>query len=158
MWAGARQSRNFRLLTLDAPPEPATVGTTFSSTGNMPMTPKRWQDMSRVTRADRPRVFELTTESIVAGRRTMTARYRQRYEFSPEAGGTRLTYTLTQLAMTNPMPRFGLPGIRQLSWRVSIKLATRGIRNLLALAEERGLPAQAGSRARNGRALYTGKG
>lgn len=144
--------------TLDVPPGPATVGTKFSSTGNMPMTPKRWQEMSRVTEADPPRVFELTTDSIVAGRRTMTARYRQRYEFSPEAGGSRLTYTLTQLAMTNPMLRFGLPGIRRLSWRMSIMLATRGIRNLVTLAEEGVLPTQADRRPSSGRALNARKG
>jgi hypothetical protein len=153
VWAGVRQSRNFRLLTLDVPPGPATVGTTFSSTGNMPMTPKRWHDMSRVTEADRPRVFELTTDSTVAGRRTMTARYHQRYEFSPEAGGSRLTYTLTQLAMANPMLRFGLPGIRRLSWRMSIMLATRGIRNLVTLAEEGVLPAEADTQPLAGRAV-----
>jgi hypothetical protein len=63
----------------------------------------------------------------------MTARCRHRYEISPEAAGSRVTYTLTQLAIANPMLRLALPGIRQLTWRMAIPmLAGRGLRNLLA--------------------------
>src|SRR5262245_47726762 len=66
IWGGERQPRSFRILTLDAPPGPATAGTTFSSTGNMPMSPKLWQDSTQVTAADRPHLFELVTDSTLA--------------------------------------------------------------------------------------------
>jgi hypothetical protein len=39
----------------------------------------------------------------------MSARYRHRYEISPEAGGSRVTYTLTQVTISNPMLRLALP-------------------------------------------------
>ncbi len=71
----------------------------------------------------------------------MTACYRHRYEISPEGAGSRVTYTLTQLAIANPMLRLALPGIRQLTWRLAIPLlASRGLRNLLAVTEERAIP------------------
>ena len=140
-WGGTRQSRDFRLLSLHASPEPATVGTAFSSTGAIPMSARRWEDRSTVTVADPARTFEFTTEGDAGG---MTARYRHRYEISPEAAGSRVTYTLTQLAIANPMLRLALPGIRQLTWRLAIPLlAGRGLRNLLALTEERAVPTEA---------------
>ncbi len=74
----------------------------------------------------------------------MTACYRHRYEISPEGAGSRVTYTLTQLAIANPMLRLALPGIRQLTWRLAIPLlASRGLRNLLAVTEERAIPTEA---------------
>jgi hypothetical protein len=36
-WGGARQSREFRLVSFESPPGLATVGTSFSSTGTIPM-------------------------------------------------------------------------------------------------------------------------
>jgi polyketide cyclase/dehydrase/lipid transport protein len=143
-WGGARQRRDFRLLSLDASREPATVGTAFSSTGAIPMSTRRWEDRSTVTVADRPRTFEFTTEGKAGEHRAMSARYRHRYEISPEAGGSRVTYTLTQVTISNPMLRLALPGIRQLTWRMAIPmLASRGLRNLSALAEERVAPIEA---------------
>jgi hypothetical protein len=73
----------------------------------------------------------------------MTARYRHRYEISPEAAGSRVTYTLTQLAIADPMLRLALPGIRRLTWGLAIPmLASRGLRNLLAVTEERAVPTE----------------
>jgi hypothetical protein len=147
-WGGARQRRDFRLLSLDASRGPASVGTAFSSTGTIPMSMRRWEDRSTVMVADPPRIFELTTEARAGVQRAMTARYRHRYEISPEAAGSRVTYTLTQLAIANPMLRLALPGIRQLTWRMGIPmLASRGLRNLVALAEERAAPTQARRRS-----------
>jgi hypothetical protein len=48
-WGGTRQSRDFRLLSLDASRGPASVGTAFSSTGAIPMSARRWEDGSTVT-------------------------------------------------------------------------------------------------------------
>jgi hypothetical protein len=137
-WGGTRQPKDFRLLTLEAPRGAAPVGTVFSSTGTFPMSSRRWEDRSTVTVADRPRTFEFETEGRAGERNPMTARYRHHYEIAPEAAGSRVTYTLNQLAIANPMLRETLPGIRQLVWRVAMpKLSGRGLRNLLAYVEER---------------------
>jgi len=137
-WGGARQSSDFRLLSLEAAPGPAKVGTTFSSTGTIPMSRRQWQDRSTVTVADRPGTFEFTTEAQAGNRNAMTASYRHHYEISPAAGGARVTYTLTELAIAKPMLRMSLPGIRQMTWLVAIPMfASRGFRSLLVLAAER---------------------
>ncbi|TMB44023.1 MAG: SRPBCC family protein [Chloroflexi bacterium] len=136
-WAGVRQTRDFHLVTLEAPPGPATVGTTFSSTGVIPMSGRRWSDRSTVTAADRPLNFEITTQARAGERRAMTAVYRHSYEISPAAGGSRVTYTMTQLSITNPMLRWALPGMGRMTWLMTPMYAGRGLRNLLALAEER---------------------
>jgi hypothetical protein len=133
-WGGARQSRDFRLVSLDSPPGPATVGTSFSSTGTIPMSRRHWSDRSLVTVADRPVKFEFTTQAAAGERDAMTAVYRHSYEISPEAGGSRVTYTMTQLSITNPILRLG-PGMSRMTWLMIPMFAGRGLRNLLALAE-----------------------
>jgi len=142
-WAGARQSSDFRLLSLEAPPGPATVGTTFSSTGTIPMSVRRWKDSSTVTAADRPRTFEFITDARAGDRNAMTARYRHRYEISSDPAGSRVSYSLTELAIAHPMLRMALVGMRQMTWRVAIPMfAGRGFRNLLTLAAERAAAAE----------------
>ena len=137
-WGGVGQSADFRLLTLEAQAGPAVAGTTFTSTGTIPMSARRWKDRSTVTVADRPRRFEFTTEARAGDGRAMTATYSHRYEISAEGSGSRVVYTLTQLAIANPMLRMALPGIRQLTWRMAIPMfAGRGFRGLLALAADR---------------------
>jgi polyketide cyclase/dehydrase/lipid transport protein len=132
-WGGARQRRAFRLVSLDAPPGPVTVGTSFSSKGTIPMSRRHWSDRSTVTVADRPRKFELTTQARAAAGNPMTAVYTHRYEISPEAGGSRVTYTMTQLSITNPILRLG-PAMGRMTWLMMPMFAGRGLRNLLALA------------------------
>src|SRR5260370_7139633 len=89
-WGGARQSSDFRLLSLEAAPGPATVGTSFSSTGTIPMSVRRWKDSSTVTVADRPRTFEVLTEERAGDRNAMTARYRPPYPSPAGPAGARL--------------------------------------------------------------------
>jgi hypothetical protein len=136
-WGGTEQTSDFRLLTLEAPPGLATAGTTFTSTGTIPMSSRRWQDQSTVTAAERPSTFEfITTATAQGARRTMKATYRHRYEIAAVPGGSKVSYTMTQLTMYNPWPRLGLPVVKQLSWRLAIPfMAGRGFRNLLSLAE-----------------------
>src|SRR5438270_5867654 len=83
-WGGVGQSADFRLLTLEAQAGPAVAGTTFTSTGTIPMSARRWNDRSTVTVADRPRRFEFTTEARAGDGRAMTATYSHRYEISAE--------------------------------------------------------------------------
>lgn len=134
-WAGSRQSPDFRLLTLDAPAGVATAGTRFSSTGTIPMSSRRFADLSTVTVAEAPRRFAFTTEARAG---SMTATYGHDYEIEPEASGSRVTYTLSQLAIANPTLRMALPVVRQMTWRVAVPMfAGRGLRNLVTMAEER---------------------
>jgi hypothetical protein len=137
-WGGARQPADFRLLSLDAPAGPAGVGTAFTSSGSIPMSPRRWEDRSTVTVAERPHTFEFMTHAAVHGpRRTMEATYRHRYEIAPAPGGSSVTYSFTQLEISNPVLRLGLPVVRMMTWAVAIPyFAGRGFRNLLATAEQ----------------------
>ena len=82
-WGGAEQRSDFRLLSLEAPAGPATVGTSFSSTGAIPMSLRKWSDHSTVTIAERPGTFEFVTHATVhRSRRSMEATYRHRYEIA----------------------------------------------------------------------------
>ena len=145
-WGGRKQSWDFRLRTLEAPLGRAAAGTEFSSTGSIPMSTKRWQDRSTVTVAEPGSVFEFVTEARAGA---TAARYRHRYEMAPAGAGCRVTYTLTQESIANPMLRLALPGIRTMMWRVGIPMyAGRGFRNLLRAAAERaGRPQPAGDLA-----------
>lgn len=136
-WGGEQQSSVFRLLSLDAPAGPAIVGTSFTSTGAIPMSSRRWEDRSKVTVAERPLTFEFVTHATVHGsRRSMKATYRHRYEIAAAPGGSEVSYSFTQQDVLNPFLRLALPVVRTMTWRVAIPfLAGRGFRNLLATAE-----------------------
>src|SRR6267143_1049719 len=88
-WGGAQQSSDFRLLSLDAPAGPATAGTSFSSTGAIPMSLRRWEDRSVVTMAVRPVSFEFVTHATVnRSKLSMRATYRHWYEIAATPGGS----------------------------------------------------------------------
>ena len=158
-WAGSRQTRDFHLVSLEAPPGPATVGTTFSSTGVIPMSKRQWSDRSTVSVADRPIRFEITTQARAGEHHAMTAVYQHRYEISPAVAGSRVTYSLTQLSITNPMLRWAVPGMRRMTWLMTPMYAGRGLRNLLALAEESDPPKKAVHRSSvvAGSPIHTGE-
>ena len=146
-WAGTQQTGDFRLLSLEAPPGPAGVGTTFTSTGTIPMSSRRWQDRSQVTAAERPNTFEFVTAATARGaRRSMVATYRHRYEIAATPEGSKVSYSMTELAASNPLLRLGLPVVKDLTWRFGIPfMAGRGFRNLLSISEQR---ARSGSLSR----------
>jgi polyketide cyclase/dehydrase/lipid transport protein len=137
-WAGKQQTSDFRLLSLDAPAGSASAGTAFASTGSIPMSSRRWEDRSKVTAAERPTTFEFITAATARGsRRSMQATYRHRYEISAAPGGSKVSYSMTQLAISNPLLRLGLPVVKNLTWGLGIPMmAGRGFRNLLAGAEQ----------------------
>jgi hypothetical protein len=137
-WGGEQQSSVFRLLSLDAPAGPATVDTSFTSIGAIPMSSGKFSDRSTVTVAERPLTFEFVTRATVhRSRRSMEATYRHRYEIAAAPGGSDVSYVLTQLDISNPSLRLWLPMVRVMTWRVGIPfMAGRGFRNLLALAEQ----------------------
>ena len=65
----------------------------------------------------------------------MTAVYTHSFEITPAAGGSRVTYRMTQLSITNPIFRLG-PAMGWMTWLMIPMFAGRGLRNLLALAEQ----------------------
>jgi hypothetical protein len=137
IWGGAQQRSDFRLLSLDAPAGFATPGTSFTSTGSIPMSMRRWADRSTVTVAVRPLTFEFVTHATVhRSRRSMEATYRHRYEIAAAPGGSEVSYVFTQLEVRNPFLRWAVPVVRTMTWRVGTPfMAGRGFRNLLATAE-----------------------
>jgi hypothetical protein len=137
-WAGRQQPWYFRLLSLDAPDGRLIAGATFSSTGSIPGSGRRFDDRSRVTVAERPSAFEFVTEATVPGRRPMRATFRHRYELEVNGDGCRVHYTFRQEDLVDPMLRLSLPIIRDMSWKVGMPMMMRpGLRNLVRAAEAR---------------------
>jgi hypothetical protein len=139
-WAGRRQWWNFRLLALDAPPGPAQVGTEFTSVGQIPMNGPRWENRNVVTAADRPRVFEITTQGRIPWPRGAAGEgtFINRYEIGPAGDTTRVVYTMRQLRFRNPPWGMRYPLLREVTYRVWIPIwSRRGFSQLLRMAEER---------------------
>lgn len=139
-WGGEHQRRIFRLLSLEAPEGPATVGTEFTSSGVIPASWHHFEDRSRVTQAVDNSIFEFVTHSTVryGASKKMEADYVHRYELTPEADGCRVTYTFRQERISNPMLRLSLPLIKTITWKMGIPfMMKRGFDNLLEMAELR---------------------
>lgn len=149
-WAGSRQYRGFRLISLRGT-GPVGIGTEFTSVGSIPMARSRWENMNEVVEARPPEVLEFYTEAVVVwrtGKRT-EARYEHRYEISPDGTGSRVVYRLRQTAIANPPLRMRLPLMRTLTHRVMIpRFCRRGFANLLRSAELRGSMSGAGQTPR----------
>jgi uncharacterized protein YndB with AHSA1/START domain len=138
-WAGARQLETTRLLTMDAPAGPATVGTEFVTTGSDGKV-ARFADRSVVTEAFRPSVFEFVTESRRQGKpgsRPWQITMVHRYEIDGQPAGCRVTYTEEVTRMSGAPRAFATPGIRRLIYRIAARYMKRGFDALLAVAEER---------------------
>jgi hypothetical protein len=85
----------FKLLTLEASEGPATVGTTFTSTGaNFNGT---FHDRSVVTEAARPIRFILETDARLDRKRgtTWEVHFEHRYDVRPDGEGSRIVCTET---------------------------------------------------------------
>ena len=133
-WGGSwHPTRTQRLLSMESPKGPATVGVEFASTGSAGG--GCWYDRSRVTAATSPTVFEFETRGQLRdghGEERMLLHAVHRYELSADHGGTRLTFSCTatlELRGTGVVP----------------SVIERGTRNLVRMAEERaGLGSLAG--------------
>ncbi len=140
-WAGKRQKKqNFRLLTMEAPEGPATVGSEFRTTGADPM--GRFTDASVVTEAIRPRTFEFVTEARLETKKGKGVDWTNvhRYELIPDGQGCRIAYTVRIVRISElpgAMAMFRVPGLRSIGMKVSSSYLRRGLRNLARLAEER---------------------
>ena len=138
-WGGRRQFETTRLLTMQAPPGPAGVGTEFFTTGSDGKV-AQWSDRSVVTEATSPEVFEFVTEGRRQGKsgsRPWLSTAVHRYEIALGSGGCHVIYT-EQLTRLTGAPRILLaPGINRIMFQISAKYMRRGFQALLAVAEER---------------------
>jgi uncharacterized protein YndB with AHSA1/START domain len=139
VWAGERQGKRTRLLTIDAPAGPAEVGTEFRSTGSDPM--GTFSDRSVVTEATPGEAFEFVTEARLTTKKGIATDWTNvdRYELEPTAGGCRIVCTsrVTRISKLPGMLRvFNTPGLRSIGLRVSSKVSRRSVSNLARLAEE----------------------
>ena len=140
-WGGRRQTKkSFRLLSIEAPEAPASVGTEFSSTGADAM--GRFADSSVVTAASRPSLFEFVTEARLTTKKGAVVEWTivHRYELTPKGEGCRVSYT-ERIARVSELPGslalFKVPGLRSIGLKISGSYVRKGLRNLTRLAEER---------------------
>jgi uncharacterized protein YndB with AHSA1/START domain len=139
-WAGQRQGKRTRLLTIDAPTGPAVVGTEFHSTGADPM--GTFSDRSVVTEATPGSALEFVTEAQLTTKKGVPTDWTnvERYELEPTAGGSRIVCTsrVTRISELPGMLRiFNVRGLRALGLAISAKVSRRSVENLARLAEER---------------------
>jgi hypothetical protein len=141
VWAGERQGKRTRLLTIDAPAGPAVVGTEFRSTGADPM--GMFSDRSVVTEATPDKTFEFVTEARLTTKRGIATDWTnvERYELEPAVGGCRIVST-SRVTRISELPGllgvFNVPGLRAVGLAMSAKVSRRSVRNLARVAEERG--------------------
>lgn len=138
VWAGERQKKNTRLLSVEAPAGPAMVGTEFRTTGADPM--GTFADRSVVTEAISGKALEFVTEARLTTKKGMQVDWTNvhRYELTPEDAGSRIVYTVRIIRISELVGMLGLfkvPGLRALALKVSEGIARRGVRNLARTAE-----------------------
>lgn len=139
-WGGERQRKTTRILSLEAPKGPATVGVEFETTGADPM--GRFTDRSVVTEATRPATFEFVTEARLETKKGARIDWTlvHRYELTPDGAGCRIDYTvrITRISeLVGMLKVFGLPGVSRLAMKASAGVGRRGVQNLARVAEER---------------------
>ena len=140
VWAGERQKKRTRLLTIDARPGPAVVGTEFHSTGSDPM--GTFSDRSVVTEATAGKAFEFVTQARLTTKKGIATDWTnvERYELEPTVGGCRIVST-SRVTRISEMPGmlgvFNVRGLRRLGLAVSAKVSRRSVQNLARVAEER---------------------
>ncbi len=138
-WSGERASSDtFKLLSLEAPEGPATVGTTFTSSGAGGK--DTFHDRSVVTEASRPHRFMIETDARLERRKSKPweAHFSHRYDVQPEGAGSRVVYTET-VERVNYVPYWLKPGIRTIFRPIVNRADRKQLWNLARLAEERAL-------------------
>jgi Polyketide cyclase / dehydrase and lipid transport len=90
VWGGQTNRMHQRLLTMECPDGPATVGTVFRSVGYT--SHGLWHDRSEVTVASPPSVFEFTTRGTMQTKPPFHGAWVHRYEVQPDGAGSTITY------------------------------------------------------------------
>jgi hypothetical protein len=139
-WGGRMQKKNYRLLSIEAPAGPASVGTEFSSTGADAM--GRFADSSVVTEATRPSRFEFVTEARLSTKKGAIVEWTlvHRYEIEPQGEGCRISYTARTVRISElpgALKLFNIRWLRPLLMKVAAANVRRGVRNLPRVAEQR---------------------
>lgn len=141
-WGGRRHPGKVqRLVWLQAPDGPATVGVEFESLGEC--SSGTWSDRSRVTQATPPTLLEFVTEGTLEHARVQDqpanrGKWVHRYEITPEGDSCIVTYRLHQIYFEAPVPPTGEGRYRSVLFGVVIpSVIEMGIRNLVELAEQR---------------------
>lgn len=136
-WSGERAGDDtFKLLSMQAPPGPAIVGTTFTSSGaNYNGT---FHDRSVVTEASRPSVFVSETDARLDRKRGKTwhVHFEHRYDIVPDGPGSRITYTET-IERANYVPYWLGAWARPIFTPLVNHADKKQLGNLAGLAEER---------------------
>jgi hypothetical protein len=136
-WSGERaSSQTFKLLSIEAPEGPASVGTVFTSSGAADN--GTFHDRSEVTVATAPTVFVIETDANLDRKhgKPWESHFIHRYDIAPEADGSRITYTET-IERVNYVPYWLQPVIRSI-FKLYVNRADRKqLENLARLAEER---------------------
>lgn len=138
VWGGERQSKKFRITSIEAPTGPAIVGTEFTSTGVA--LDGAWRDASVVTEARRPTTFEFVTEGAAgdAGDPVLWTVV-HRYEIRPDARGCRIAYTsrVTSISRLEGGAKMLVrPVIGRLLQKISTAFTRKGLRALARMAEQ----------------------
>jgi uncharacterized protein YndB with AHSA1/START domain len=147
-WGGKRQYKMFRLLSVDAPPGSAKEGTVYTSVGTIPMMSARWENTNTVTQANRPHLFEITTEGRIKWPKGADGEgtFVNRFEITPDGTGSKVVYRSHQFRFLNPPWGLRYPVLRNMTYRINIPVwYGRGFRNMLKMAEERSRIGSAGS-------------
>jgi hypothetical protein len=140
-WGGRMQTKKtFRLLSIQAPEGPASVGTEFSSSGADGM--GTFNDTSVVTEATRPSLFEFVTEARLSTKKGKVVGWTlvHRYEIVPRGEGCDVSYTVRTVRISElpgPLAFFNVPGLRAVITSVARSNVRRGFRNLVKMAEGR---------------------
>ena len=139
-WGGRMQKKNYRLLSIQAPEGPASVGTEFSSSGADAM--GTFIDTSVVTEATRPSLFEFVTEARLSTKRGKVVEWTlvHRYEISSGAEDSTVSYTIRTVRISElpgALRLFNVPGLRALLTGVAKSNVRRGFRNLVKMSEQR---------------------
>jgi Polyketide cyclase / dehydrase and lipid transport len=138
VWEGEQApKKNFRLLTMDAPPGPASVGTRFSSTGaNSKDGSSTFTDHSIVVEASPGVAFAFETDASLSRRhaKMWLAHFSHRYAIEPAAGGSTVRYT-AEVRPTNYIPYWLRPWFRPMTRTMVQAMHRRHMLNLTRMAE-----------------------
>jgi hypothetical protein len=139
-WGGSwHPSRTQRLQSMEAPEGPATVGVEFWSVGST--NAGSWHDRSTITAATRPRLFEFVTNGRLRDREDLDRMFLEaihRYEITPEAAGSRVTYFLSATLSLQAPPGDMHPRLPAVIFGLIVPaVIERGTKNLVTMAEQR---------------------